>query len=155
MANPYVNVSNAFRQPTIADTYISLIVEALMAFGNAYSTPRETAVIANYIQTTYPVFPLDLAYLNQQLSAAVSRGVLHRCGTYWLLREDLTVVNGDNWKYLLARCSYGGALLRTPTDIGDLNARGLLENEGGNTTGSFASSKDCVDNCGEVPPTWT
>lgn len=153
MAGPYVNVANAFRQPTLQDTYISLIVQALLAFGNPYSTPRETAVIANYIQTTFPLFPLSVPYLEMQLGVAAARGVVSRCGfalpVYWLLREDLTVVNPDNWKYIEGRCSFGGPLMRTCEAIGDNCARGFPGKLEGCIAGTAASLKDCAVPCAD------
>ena len=71
MASNYVNQSNAFRQPNLADTYISLIVEALIASGSPYTVPRTTADIVNYITTTYPLFPISAVFLDTQLERAV------------------------------------------------------------------------------------
>lgn len=113
MAAQYALISNAFRQPNLADTYISLIVEAMLATGNGYTVPRGTMYIQNYLAVTYPLFPIDATYLETQLNRAVKLGVLARCVDDWLLRQDMLKVNVGNQKYLFGRCSVGGPLITT------------------------------------------
>lgn len=113
MASEYALISNAFRQPNLADTYISLIVEAMLSTGNPYTVPRGTMFIVDWINVTYPLFPIDATYMNTQLNRAVKLGVLARCVDDWLLRQDMLNVNVGNQKYLFGRCGIGSQLITT------------------------------------------
>lgn len=145
MAANYVNDSNAFRQPTLADTYISLFVEALIASGSPYTVPRSTADLVAYITTTYPLFPLDAPFTATQLERAVKLGVLARCGDDWLLRPDLTRVNVGNQKYVFGRCAPGGPLITTCADYGPRHDKRLNSITSRECGGSFSSGGKFVD----------
>jgi hypothetical protein len=145
MASPYVNQSNAFRQPTLADTYVTLYVEALIAMGTPFTTPRTTADIVAYITTTYPLFALDATFTATQLERAVKLGVLARCGADWLLRRDLTRVNVANQKYVFGRCGPGGPLITTCADYGPRGDRRLNTIYSRACSGSASSGGKYVD----------
>jgi len=113
MASEYALISNAFRQTNLADTYISLIVESMMATGNPYTVPRGTLYILNYLNIQYPLFPIDALYMDTQLNRAVKLGVLARCVDDWVLRQDMLQLNVGNQKYLFGRCGIGGPLITT------------------------------------------
>lgn len=143
MASNYVNVSNAFRQTNLGDTYISLIVEALIASGAPYTVPRSTTDIVNYVTTTYPLFPIGATFLDTQLERAVKIGVLARCGDDWQMRPDLTRVNVGNQKYIFGRCSVGGPLITTCADYGPREDRRLNSVTSRQCGGSFSQGGCC------------
>jgi hypothetical protein len=138
MAAQYALISNAFRQPNLADTYISLIVEAMFATGNPYTVPRGTLYITNYLAVMYPLFPIDATYLNTQLNRAVKLGVLARCVDDWLLRQDMLQVNVGNQKYLFGRCGVGKPLITTTENYpaGSRSPYFLCRQAGGSSAGN-------------------
>lgn len=143
MAAIYANVSNAFRQPVFRDIYISLIVEALLYTGNGFTVPRSTDYIVDYVAIKYPLFPLDLTYLDTQLNYAVKIGVLSRCVDYWQLRQDMTQVNVGNQKYLFGRCSVGGPLITTCANYGPVNSRSCITSNRMCGSSSATSTRTC------------
>lgn len=111
MAGPYASVSNAFRQTTLAATYMSLIAEALVSTGSPYDTPQLEAFFTAYITTTYPLFVFLLPDLQAALARGLVMGFLSLCEDGYTLRPDMLALNPGNILFVAPRLSYGSPLI--------------------------------------------
>lgn len=148
MAGPYATVSNAFRQPNIPDTYVSLVIEAFNASGTPYTVPLTEADITTYITTTYPLFAFVAATLTTQLARALRLGIVFDCGVAgYQLRQDSLKVNPSAIKFYAPRLYYGGPLLEYIIQLPDIPRSGICTDRSACTGGSVSSYKVCPGDC--------
>lgn len=148
MAGPYADVSNAFRQPNIPDTYVSLVIEAFNASGTPYSVPLTEAAITTYITTTYPLFAFVPATLTAQLARALRLGVIFDCGVAgYQLRQDSLKVNPSAIKFYAPRLYYGGPLIESVIQLPGIPRSGICTDRSACSGGSVSSLKVCPVSC--------
>lgn len=117
MAAQYADVSNAFRQPNVPDTYVSLFVEALTSTGTPYSVPQPEAFFIMYITTRYPLFMFDLTDMRDALARSTRIGMLEQCTDGYTIRADAIAVNPCNSRYTCPRLGVGKPVITTALQL--------------------------------------
>lgn len=117
MTDAYAQISQAFRQPTTADIYMGLIVEALVNTGTPYSVPQLEAYFVNYITTTYPLFTFDLATLQAQLARALRYGLIIACEGGYIMNPNAVHMNPLNVQFTCGRCAPGYPVNASGVDL--------------------------------------